>query len=328
MASMKKNYAIPNNVAMENAMKQKLLLVTTFYNERERLKFTLDNILRQTTSDFVHLIVDDGSKVAGSDEIVEEYIAKSNHPVFFEKHENAGINMVHMLAFKRTIEFGCTHFMWLDCGDGLEPNAIGIVSKTINQQPETWLHLEGHYVSNRGDSRRKMSSKSYLPYLRLDNQFLPFCFSISTYGHFVIPFNVYSNINPNFQLVDGFYYDAQIIGALSLNGCKQLYLNKPLSIIEDDQHYSVTHSSTNNYRENLLKLSEFVVNDLEKRERIAAISTGINLISINRLIKGKNYVSNRKKIIELKKFYKSNGIKVTERYKWGALFVISIIYFC
>lgn len=309
-------------------MKQKLLLITTFYNERERLKFTLDNILEQSASDFVHLIIDDGSKDNSSDKIVEEYMKKSNHPVFFEKHENVGINMVHMLAFKRTLEFGCTHFMWFDCGDGLESKAIEIINKTINKRPEDWLHLEGYYVSNKDGSRTKMSSKSYLPYLRRGDQFLPFCFSVSTYGHFVIPFDIYSKLNPNFQLVDGFYYDAQIIGALSLNGCKQVYINKPLSIIEDDQHFSVTNSSTNSYRENLLKLSRFVVTDLEKRERIAAISSGINLISINRLIKGKNYFSNRKKIVELKKFYRANGVKLAERYKWFALMIISIIYFC
>lgn len=309
-------------------MKQKLLLITTFYNERERLKFTLDNILDQSTSDFVHLIIDDGSNDSSSDKIVEEYIKKSSHSVFFEKHENVGINMVHMLAFKRTLDFGCTHFMWFDCGDGLEPNAIEVINKTINRRPDNWLHLEGYYVSNKDGSRRKMSSKSYLPYLRRVDQFLPFCFSVSTYGHFVIPFDIYSKLNPDFQLVDGFYYDAQIIGALSLNGCKQFYINKPLSIIEDDQHFSVTNSSTNSYRENLLKLSSFVVADLEKRERIAAISLGINLISINRLIKGKNYFFNRKKIVELKKFYRVNGIKVTERYKWFALIVISIIFCC
>lgn len=309
-------------------MKQKLLLITTYYNEKERLKYTLDNILNQSASDFVHLIIDDGSKDNSSDGIVEEYIKKSAHPVFFEKHENVGIDMVHMLAFKRTLEFGCTHFMWFDCGDGLAPNAIEIINKTINRRPDNWLHLDGYYVSNKDGSRRKMSSKSYLPYLRRVDQLLPFCFSVSTYGHFVIPFDIYSKLNPNFQLVDGFYYDAQIIGALSLNGCKQFYINKPLSTIEDDQHFSVINSSTNSYRENLLKLSKFVVADLEKRERIAAISSGISLISINRLIKGKNYFSNRKKIVELKKFYRANRIKLAERYKWIALMIISIIYFC
>lgn len=308
-------------------MKQKLLLITTFYNEKERLKYTLDNLLNQKSKDFVHLIIDDGSKDCSADEIVKDYVNKSEHRVVFEKHTNAGINMVHMLAFQRTLEFGCTHFMWFDCGDGLKPKAIEIINKTINKIPKAWLHLEGYYVSKQGQ-QKKMSSKSYLPYLRRADQFLPFCFSVSTYGHFVIPFDIYSKLNPNFQLVGGFYYDAQIIGALSLNGCKQLYIKEPLSIIEDDQHFSVTNSSINSYRDNLLKLSEFVVDSSEKRERIASISLGTNLISIRRLIKGKNYFSNRKKVIKLKEFYRANGIKVTERYKWFSLIVISIIYFC
>lgn len=307
-------------------MKQKLLLVTTFYNERERLKYTLDNILTQSTSDFVHLIIDDGSKDNYSDKIVEEYIRKSSHPVFFEKHENAGINKVHMLAFKRTQEFGCTHFMWFDCGDGLIPNAISTVNILINKQPNAWLHLDGYYISN--NKRIRMSKKSYLPYLKKEDQFLPFCFSVSTYGHFIIPFDTYSKLNPDFKLIDGFYYDAQIVGALSLNHCEHHFINKPLSLIEDDRHYSVTNSSENTYRSNLLKLADFIVDDTKKRESIANISSGINLISIRRLISEKNYFLNRKKILELKRFYRANNIKFVERYKCFALFVISIIHFC
>ena len=308
-------------------MKSKLLIVTTFYNENERLKFTLKNMLNQTSVDFVHLLIDDGSTDCSSDKIVNDYMAESKAKVIYEKHDNAGINEVHMRAFERTGEFGCSHFMWLDCGDGLKESAVSTINDIMNKTPETWLHLDGYYVSDRDNSKIKMSSKSYLPYLKKSDQFLPFCLSISTYGHFVIPFKVYSQVNPDFTLVNGFYYDAQIVGALSLNGCPQRFVEKPLSIIQDDQHFSVSNSTSNSYRDNLLKLSEFVVSDADKQERIARISLGMYLISINKLLSGK-YLENRARAKELKEFYKSNGIKITDRYKWFALFVISVFYFC
>lgn len=310
---------------LEKTMKPKLLIVTTFYNENERLKFTLENMLKQETTDFVHLLIDDGSTNTASDDIVKNYISNSKAQVVFEKHENAGINEVHMSAFKRTEEFGCSHFMWLDCGDGLIDTAVAKINSILDKSSTNWLHLDGYYISD--ENKIRMSSKSYLPYLKKSDQFLPFCFSISTYGHFIIPFKVYYQYNPDFTLVDGFYYDAQIIGALSLNHCPQYFVQTPLSLIQDDTHFSVTNSSGNSYRDNLLKLSEFVVSNENERDYISKISLGMNLISINKLLKGK-YSENRARTKELKAFYKSNGIKIIDRYKWLELTIISLFYFC
>lgn len=308
-------------------MKSKLLIVTTFYNENERLKFTLENMLHQNSTDFVHLLIDDGSTNTNSDKIVKDYTAQSKAKVFFEKHTNAGINEVHMRAFKRTEEFGCTHFMWLDCGDALTEKSVEIINRIINRTSDIWLHLDGYYISDKDNRKVKMSSKSYLPYLKKDNQFLPFCFSISTYGHYVIPFKLYAHFNPDFLLTEGFYYDAQIIGALSLNDCPQFFVKELLSIIQDDRHFSVTNSSGNTYRDNLLKLSEFVVSNEDKRARISKIALGMDKISIRQFLSG-NYFANREKIIELKNFYKANNIGIKDRYKWGALLVISLFYLC
>ena len=308
-------------------MKSRLLVVTTFYNEKERLKLTLENMSKQKSTDFVHLIIDDGSKDNSADEIVSEYIKKSKHSVVFEKHENAGINMVHMLAFKRTKEFGCTHFMWLDCGDGLTENAMDSINKIIQKTPELWLHLNGYYISEQGKKKTKMSSRSYLPYLQKKDQFIPFCFSISTYGHFIIPFDVYEKLNPEFHLVEGFYYDAQIVGALSLNHEPQLFINSPLSIIEDDCHFSVTNSTSGNYRENLIKLADFALNTQEEKERVANISFGIYKISVRKLI-GRHYSKNRSNIKELKQFYRANGIRFCDWYKRGAVLILSWIHLC
>ena len=314
------NYVIIN--------RSKLLIVTTFYNEKERLKATLENMLHQKSTDFIHLLIDDGSTNSSSDEIVRHYVEQSKHQVFFEKHANVGINEVHMRAFERTSEFDCSHFMWLDCGDGLQENAVETINIIINKAPNTWLHLDGYYVSEKDNKKVRMSSKSYMPYLERKNQFLPFCFSISTYGHFVIPFKTYYQLNPNFKLVDGFYYDAQIVGALSLNNCEHYFVKDTLSIIQDDQHFSIINSSANSYMDNILKLSEFIVPDLEKRNCISRISSGMNLISIRQLFNDENYFVNRSRVIELKKFYKSNGIKTRDRYRWFALFVISLFYLC
>ena len=40
------------------------------------------------------------------------------------------------------------------------------------------------------------------------------------------------------------------------------------------------------------------------------------------------YFVTRSREIELKKFYKSNGIKTRDRYRWFAVFVISLFYLC
>lgn len=308
-------------------MNPKLLVITTLYNEKERLKITLDNMLKQKCEDFVHLIIDDGSTQTCADEIVEEYINKSKHQVVFEKHSNAGINMVHMNAFARTPEFNCTHFMWLDCGDGLNTDAIQIINEKINNLPNHWMHLDGYYVSNQENNKIRMSSRSYLPYLQNEDQFIPFCFSISTYGHFVIPYDMYKKWNPNFVMVDGFYYDAQIVGALSLNHEPHYFINQPLSIIEDDCHFSVTNSSSNSYRDNLLKLAEFVVESGEEKDKIANISAGIFNISVRKLIT-KNYFKNRANIKALKQFYSKNGICSKDWYKRNAVLILSLIHLC
>lgn len=308
-------------------MKPRLLVVTTFYNEQQRLKLTLENVLKQECTDFVHLIIDDGSKDDSADEIVADYIKQSKHKVIYEKHQNAGINMVHMQAFRRTPEFNCTHFMWLDCGDGLSNNAVCIINEQIQKQPNFWMHLDGYYISGQSENKIRMSSRSYLPYLQKQDQFLPFCFSISTYGHFVIPYDVYQKLNPDFILVDGFYYDAQIIGALSLNREPHYFINQPLSIIEDDCHFSVTNSTSGTYCENLIKLADFVVNTAEEKERIANISTGIYKISVRKLI-SKNYFKNRTNIKKLKQFYSENKIQFGDWYKRNALLLLSLIHFC
>lgn len=309
-------------------MKLKLLIVTTFYNEKERLEFTLTNMLQQRNSDFVHLLIDDGSTKNASDEIVQNYISQSKHPVIFEKHENAGINEVHMRAFGRTIEFGCSHFMWLDCGDGLQDNAVDVINSIILENPEIWLHLDGYYISEKNDEKVRMSSRSYMPYLKKKDQFLPFCFSVSTYGHFIIPFKVYSRYNPDFIMTEGFYYDAQIVGALSLNNCKHRFVQEPLSIIQDDQHFSVTNSAGNSYRDNLLRLSDFVVGDPQKKQAIADISIGIPKISIRQLFSSRKYNEIRSRVKELKRFYAKNDIKTRDRYKWLTLAFISLFFLC
>ncbi len=308
-------------------MKSKLLIVTAFYNENERLRFTLENMLRQRSSDFVHLLIDDGSRDDSSDSIVKEYLSQSKAQVIFEKHENAGINEVHMRAFQRTEELGCTHFMWLDCGDGLAENAVNTINQRIEAAPEVWWHLDGYYVSDASDEKRRMSKRSYLPYLRKRDQLLPFCFSISTYGHFIIPFRVYAQYNPGFELTKGFYYDAQIIGALSLNSCPHGFVRAPLSIIQDDMHYSVANASGQSYSDNVMMLARFVVSDPDRRARIAELSSGMKLISVRSLLGGR-FSENRKKIKALKDFYKSNQIRITDRYKWFPLLLIAACHFC
>lgn len=308
-------------------MTPKLLIVTTFYNENVRLKQTLENMLQQDCSDFVHLIVDDGSANDDADGIVEEYIHGSKHKVVFEKHKNTGINMVHMQAFQRTPEFDCTHFMWLDCGDGLQKNAIRIIYEQIRKTSDYWLHLDGYYVSARERKKIRMSSRSYLPYLKKKDQFLPFCFSISTYGHFVIPYEVYQKFNPEFIMVDGFYYDAQIVGALSLNNCPHCFINRPISIIEDDCHFSVSNSSSGNYVANVIKLAEFVIDDVEKRKKIANISSGMYGISVKKLV-NRHYLQNKANIKALKNFYKVNGISSKDWYRRTALRILAILHGC
>jgi hypothetical protein len=216
--------------------------------------------------------------------------------------------------------------MWLDCGDGLQENAVAIINTVIHKSPDKWLHLDGFYISHQENRKVRMSSKSYMPYLKKVDQFIPFCLSVSTYGHFVIPFRVYKKLNPSFELVDGFYYDAQVVGALSLNNYPQYFIKKALSIIDNDQHFSVINSSRYSYRNNLLTLAEYIVPDLDMRERISRISLGIGKISIRQFFSSGKYFANRAKLLELNNYYKSNDIKLGDRYRWFALLITSILY--
>jgi glycosyltransferase involved in cell wall biosynthesis len=218
-------------------------IVTTVFNGANYLKTTLESMLKQTTNRFVHYIYDDGSQ-DHPDALIQDYISKANSrdkpfKVIYQKGPNLGVDPAHVQCYKLcTLPF----LMWLDAGDFLAPDFFANVESQFRQHPQcTWLRANSYFVDPQGNRARFANDHGLnLRELARKDQYGNFSSGSNfNYGIFVIDWNQYLKINPQLFFINGknyggFYYDCQIIFAMSLSGQPFCFLKKPLTYLLDN----------------------------------------------------------------------------------------------
>ncbi|MBE6563534.1 MAG: glycosyltransferase family 2 protein [Ruminococcaceae bacterium] len=131
-----------------------LTIYTPAYNRREHLKKAYDSLVAQTSSDFIWLVVDDGS-TDGTEELMAEFIAENKIEIKYIKKENGGKHTATNVALEK-----CNTeliMLALDSDDFLKENAV---SRVVEDYCKTGGKYNG-YVYMKEDSRGKLFEKKY-----------------------------------------------------------------------------------------------------------------------------------------------------------------------
>ena len=229
-------------------------VVTTIYNSRESLQKTLVSLLAQTNSNIVHYIYQDGGK-DDCDDLIASYqqaVMNRKRPfkVIFEKNsENVGVDLAHARCFKKCL---CSHFMWLDSGDFLDPEFFQIVETNIVHHPGfSWFHVNSRPYKS-GDPTIYPSFGSHLSFqgLRRKDQYAnAVTFQDFTFWHYVVSSAAFRKLDPSFEFVSGkvyggFFYDLQIFFLLTLAKEPMGYINKPLSFVLQADHSAAAEAKS------------------------------------------------------------------------------------
>lgn len=114
----------------------KITVLTPTYNRKDTLLRTIRSIENQDFLDWEYIIVNDGS-TDNTDEVVEQFMQTTKHPVLYIKKENGGVHTARNLGYKNA------HgelLINLDSDDEMLPDALKIiwsVWKKIPKQEKT-----------------------------------------------------------------------------------------------------------------------------------------------------------------------------------------------
>lgn len=117
-------------------------LVTVYitnYNYEQFIETAIESVLAQTIQDFELFIIDDGS-TDNSKEIIERY--RSNDKISIIYQQNKGLNITNNVAMRAA---NGKYLMRLDADDFLEPNAIELMSQTLEQDEQLGLVFPDYY---------------------------------------------------------------------------------------------------------------------------------------------------------------------------------------
>lgn len=104
-------------------LKKAVTIFTPTYNRGYCLERLYDSLVRQTSKDFVWLLIDDGS-TDNTKEIVKQFVDKNEIEILYYYQDNAG----KMVAHNKAVLFCTTElFMCLDSDDILTDNAVEII---------------------------------------------------------------------------------------------------------------------------------------------------------------------------------------------------------
>lgn len=103
-----------------------LAIFTPTYNRAYKLPDLYEALLRQTSDDFVWLVVDDGSK-DGTEELVQSYIDEGRISIRYIYKENGGKQRAHNTALENCSE---ELFLTIDSDDYPTDNAVEVVIST------------------------------------------------------------------------------------------------------------------------------------------------------------------------------------------------------
>lgn len=112
-------------------MKPKFSILTASLNKKADLSLTVDSLLKQSDQDFEFILID-GASSDGTPESVRDRISEFTSPPIIVSEPDKGIYD----AFNKGLELASGEYVcYLGCGDKLEPNALEIVKKRMEIEP-------------------------------------------------------------------------------------------------------------------------------------------------------------------------------------------------
>ena len=182
-------------------MDKSICIITTIYNARSTIRYTLESLLKQTCSDFIHYIYDDGSSEL-CDDMIEWYKAaiatkKLRIKLIYEKGtKNLGCDKAHEYAFSKN--YG-SYFMWLDSGDSVASNFIELITGIISRNRSyDWYHFNTVYFDYK--NRKELSERGIKLYknkfLFKKDQYVSYVFRQFYYHFFLIKREAFNDVFP------------------------------------------------------------------------------------------------------------------------------------
>ncbi|MCR4923549.1 MAG: glycosyltransferase family 2 protein [Lachnospiraceae bacterium] len=146
-----------------------LTVFTPTYNRREYLKRVYDSLLRQSSKDFLWLIVDDGSN-DGSGELIRSFEAEKKLKIVYKYFENGG----KMRAHNRGVELCDTElFVCLDSDDYFVEDGVKRILECyedIKRDPDTDPERVAGIAAYKGESDDRVLYDTHFP--RIDHSSL------------------------------------------------------------------------------------------------------------------------------------------------------------
>ena len=137
-------------------MKQ-LTIFTPTYNREMKLKKLYDSLLRQSSNEFIWLIIDDGS-IDQTREEVENWILENKIEIRFFSQKNQGKHIAMKTAFNKC------ETEWIICVDSddlLAEDAVANILKDINEE-ESKKYIGYIYPQLRKDTKKEFPMKKQI----------------------------------------------------------------------------------------------------------------------------------------------------------------------
>lgn len=129
-----------------NSDSPKVTVYIANHNYEKYVGQAIDSVLSQTFADFELIVIDDGS-ADGSAEIMRLYESHPKVQLIFQSQK--GLNVTNNIAFRAARG---EYFMRLDADDILAPEALAVLSSTLDRDPRVGLVFPDYYhIDERGE---------------------------------------------------------------------------------------------------------------------------------------------------------------------------------
>jgi dolichol-phosphate mannosyltransferase len=151
-------------------MKNKILIFTATYNERENIRELL-HVIDQVDFKLDILIIDDNSPDKTS-EVIKQYAAEKTNIKLIIRNKKEGLDTAHKFAFKYSIENNYEYLITLDADLSHDPNEIPIFIKELKNND---FVIGSRYMKGGGCNMKGI--RLFLSYF--GNRFIQFIFNIN-----------------------------------------------------------------------------------------------------------------------------------------------------
>ena len=151
-------------------MKNKILIFSATYNERENIRELL-HAFDQVNLKLDILIIDDNSPDKTS-EVIKQYAAEKTNIKLIIRNGKKGLDTAHKFAFKYSVENNYEHLITLDADLSHDPNEIPIFMKELENND---FVIGSRYIKGGGSTMK--GARLFLSYF--GNKFIKFILNIN-----------------------------------------------------------------------------------------------------------------------------------------------------